>query len=165
MVAEGQQVVRQLQVQRVVVGLAILGFKGGALGAFWSTHSYRRRDPATLGRQGLLAAQRILPPGASAAADPGFYLPENFQFYGLQAAFNMRFEEDYTRAVRPYAMVSASRHSRLGAGYGLRLGLAGNVLGPDHLSLSWGMDKSGADSASSANGLTRNLSLSYRLHF
>ena len=135
------------------------------LGAFWSTHSYRRRDPATLGRQGLLAAQRILPPGASAAADPGFYLPENFQFYGLQAAFNMRFEEDYTRAVRPYAMVSASRHSRLGAGYGLRLGLAGNVLGPDHLSLSWGMDKSGADSASSANGLTRNLSLSYRLHF
>mgnify|MGYP002134564318 CR=1 FL=1 len=51
------------------------------------------------------------------------------------------------------------------AGYGLRLGLAGNVLGPDHLSLSWGMDKSGADSASSANGLTRNLSLSYRLHF
>jgi hypothetical protein len=53
----------------------------------------------------------------------------------------------------------------LGTGYGLRLGLAGNVLGSDHLSLSWGMDKSGADSASSANGLTHNLSLSYRLHF
>lgn len=135
------------------------------LGAFLSNHSYRRRDPATLGRQGLQAAERILPTGASAVTDTGFYLPENFQFYGLQATVNMRFEEDYTRAVRPYAMVSLTRHSRLGAGYSLRLGLAGNVLGSDHLSLSWGMDKSGADSSSSANRPTRNLSLSYRLHF
>lgn len=135
------------------------------LGAFWSNHSYRRRDPAALGGQGLLASQQILPPGANAADDPGFYLPESFQLYGLQVATNMRFEEDYTRAIRPYAMAGATWHSRLGAGYSLRLGLAGNVLGSDHLSLSWGMDKAGVDSASSANGMTRNLSVSYRLHF
>ncbi len=128
------------------------------VGAFWSTHSYSRRTD--LGGQGLRAAQRILPPGADApAAD--FYLPENFQFYGLQLSTNMRFEEDYTRALRPFAMVSLTGHSQLGAGYGLRLGMAGNVLGPDHLSLSWGMDKSGPASL----GSTRSLSLAYRLHF
>ena len=73
----------------------------------------------------------------------------------------MRFEQDHTRALRPFASVSLTRHSLLGAGYDLRLGLAGSVLGPDHLRLSFGLGKSGVQSL----GLTRVLELSYRLHF
>lgn len=130
------------------------------VGGFWSTHRYRQRDPDSLGAQGLQAAQRILPPGSDAPGR-GFYLPENFRFYGVHLSTNMRFEQEYTRALRPYAMVSRTWHSDLGPGYGLRLGVAGNVLGPDHLSLTWAMSKSGAQSL----GHTRSLQVNYRLHF
>ena len=134
-------------------------------GAFWSTHQFDRRPLSLLGQQGQDFLQRIAPAGLGSSLGPDYFVPDSFRFYGLRLSTNMRFEQDHTRALRPFASLSLTRHSQLGAGYDLRLGLAGSVLGPDHLSLSWGMDKSGADSASSANGLTRNLSLSYRLHF
>ena len=90
-----------------------------------------------------------------------YFLPESFQFYGLRMSTNMRYEQDYTRALRPYASLSLTRHSLLGAGYDLRLGLAGSWLGADHLRLGFGLGKSGVQSL----GLTRLLEMSYRLHF
>ena len=129
-------------------------------GAFWSNHRFERRHPMFLGQQGLDFQQRFLPAGAGAMGID-YFLPESFQFYGLRLSTNMRYEQDYTRALRPYASVSLTRHSQLGMGYDLRLGLAGNMLGPDHLRLSLGLGKSGVQSL----GLTRLLDLSYRLHF
>ena len=129
-------------------------------GAFWSNHRFERRHPMFLGQQGLDFQQRFLPPGVGAMGMDTF-LPESFQYYGLRASTNMRYEQDYTRALRPYASVSLTRHSLLGMGYDLHLGLAGSVLGPDHLRLSFGLSKSGVQSL----GLIRLLDLSYRLHF
>lgn len=129
-------------------------------GAFWSTHRFERRHPFFLGPQGQDFMQRLAPTGVTSLG-LDYFLPESFQFYGLRLSTNMRFEQEHTRALRPFASLSLTRHSLLGPGYDLRLGLAGNVLGPDHLRLSFGLSKSGVQSL----GLTRLLELSYRHHF
>ncbi|HQQ69984.1 MAG TPA: hypothetical protein PLL92_06685, partial [Alicycliphilus sp.] len=129
-------------------------------GAFWSNHRFERRHPFFLGQEGLELQQRFVPPSAGNMG-MDYFLPQSFQFYGLRLSSNMRYEQDYTRALRPYANVSLTRHSQLGAGYDLRLGLAGSVLGADHLRLGFGLAKSGVQSL----GLTRLLEMSYRLHF
>ena len=128
-------------------------------GAFWSTHDFKRKDLSDLGPrdQGF---RRYLPAQVQAPG-PDYFLPERFRFYGVQISTNMRHAQEYTRAWQPFASVSRTWHSRQGPGYGLRLGLAGSLLGADHLSLSWGMDKSGLQSQSP----TRTLQLNYRLHF
>lgn len=130
------------------------------LGAFWSNHRFERRHPFFLGQQGLEFQQRFVPPGVGSMG-MDYFLPQSFQFYGLRMSTNMRYEQDYTRALRPYASLSLTRHSLLGAGYDLRLGLAGSWLGADHLRLGFGLGKSGVQSL----GLTRLLEMSYRLHF
>ena len=84
-----------------------------------------------------------------------------FSFYGIQLTTNMRFERDYTRAMRPFAAIARTWHSQQGPGYSVRLGLAGSVLGTDHLSLLWSVGKSGAQSL----GLTREIQLIYRNHY
>lgn len=129
------------------------------MGAFWSSHSYDRHNP-----QGLSGADRAftryLPPGIT-NVDRGYLLPDNFQFYGVQLTTNLRFERDYIRALLPLASLAHTWHSRQGAGYSLRLGLAGSVLGADHLSLIWGLGKSGAQTP----GLSQEVQLNYRYHF
>jgi len=130
------------------------------VGAFWSSHRFERRYPFYLGDQGARFQQRFVPPGGG---DMGidYFLPGNFRFYGVRLSTNMAYEQDYTRAIRPYASVSRTWHSELGVGYDLRLGVAGSVLGGDHLSLTWGIAKSGIQSL----GFTRNVQLTYQLRF
>ncbi|GAA4420085.1 tetratricopeptide repeat protein [Acidovorax lacteus] len=128
-------------------------------GAFGSYHQFRRTDPASLGPIDQ-AYRRLLPP-ESGPTDPGYFLPESFGYYGLQASTNVRYETEYSRALQPFAAVSRTWHTQLGPGYGLRLGLAGSVLGPDHLSIRWAIGKSGLQSL----GSTRDLQVTYRLHF
>jgi len=128
-------------------------------GVFWSNHSYNRRDPVGLSGADL-AFTRYLPPSVTEVGE-GYFLPENFSFYGLQVSTNMRFERDYTRAFLPYASVARTWHSKQGAGYSLRLGLAGSVLGGDHLNLSWGLVRGGTQTP----GLNREIQLNYRKHY
>ena len=127
--------------------------------AFWSQHDYRRNDPASLSGRDLLY-QQYLPPGVT-DVDSGYFLPDNFRFYGLQVSTNTRFQRDYTRAVLPYASIARTWHSRQGAGYNLQLGLSGSVLGGDHLNLGWNLVRGGTQT----QGLSRELQLRYRLHF
>ncbi|WCM92363.1 tetratricopeptide repeat protein [Acidovorax sp. NCPPB 2350] len=127
-------------------------------GAFWSYHDYSRRDIFSLAPRDQEFRRYLLP---GVLPGPDYLLPESFSFYGLQISTNMRYEEEYTRALQPYASVSRTWHSRLGPGYELRLGMAGSVLGSDHLGLTWGMGKSGLQ----LQGLTRSLLFTYRLHF
>lgn len=127
--------------------------------AFWSAHAYQRNtlaglDPIAMGVPGLLQPD-------TTELGPNYFLPDNFRFYGVELSTNTRYAQDYTRALRPYASISRTWHSQLGPGYGIRLGVAGSVLGADHLSLSWGQFKSGVQ----AQGITRALHLTYRLHF
>ena len=128
-------------------------------GAFWSTHAYRRRDLSGLGARDLAFRQFL--PDNTPDVGPDYFLPENFRFYGVRLSTNLRYEQEYTRALQPFASVSLTRHSSLGTGYGVRLGLATSVWGADHLSLTFGLDKSGLQTP----GSTRDLQLRYRLHF
>jgi len=128
------------------------------ISAFWSTHRFNREasysDPA-------LAP--LLPTGMASvsALQPAFFLPDNFDFYGLRLSTDMRYERQYTRALRPYGSLAGTWHSALGAGYDLRLGVAGSLLGADHFSLTWGQSKAGVQTG----GRTRDLNFNYRLHY
>jgi hypothetical protein len=122
--------------------------------AFGSYHAYRINTQA----QGWPVVD-FLPPGA--LEGPRSFVPRSFGFYGIEAASNMRLELEHTRALQPYASISRTWHTRLGSGYGIRLGMAGSVLGADHFSLTWGMGKSGPQS----QDRSRDLQLRYRLHF
>ena len=63
-----------------------------------------------------------------AIADPSILINKMLLFRGnVQLATNMRFEEEYSRKLRPYAAITATRHSRYGAGYSLRLGVATSI--------------------------------------
>ncbi|SFD33502.1 tetratricopeptide repeat protein [Paracidovorax konjaci] len=128
-------------------------------GAFWSHHDFSRNDLAALSPRDQEYRRYLLPgliPG------PDYFIPDSFSYYGLQVSTNMRYEEEYTRGLRPYASVSRTWHSLLGPGYELRVGVAGSVLGSDHLGLTWGTGKSGLQLQ---QGITRSLLFSYRLHF
>jgi polysaccharide biosynthesis protein PelB len=133
--------------------------------AFWSTHRYGHKADAEGIRQKDSAVGALmpiqLPPPDNIDIAPDYFLPDNFNFYGIRLATDVRYETQYTRAIRPFGSVSATRHSNLGSGYDLRLGIAGSVLGADHLSLSWGLGKSGPQSGS----LARELQLNYRMHY
>ncbi len=128
------------------------------IGAFWSTHRFNREpaysDPA-------LAP--LLPIGVAGVGDlqASFFLPDNFDFYGLRLTTDMRYEEQYTRALRPYGSIASTWHSQFGAGYDVRLGLAGSLFGSDHFSLTWGQTKAGLQTGD----LTRELTFNYRLHY
>jgi hypothetical protein len=128
-------------------------------GAFWSRHDFSRNDIFSLSPRDQ-EFRRYLLPGIEPGQD--YFLPESFSYYGLQVSTNMRYEEEYSRTLRPYASASRTWHSRLGPGYELRVGVAGSVIGGDHLGLTWGMSKSGLQLQ---QGLNRNLAFSYRLHF
>ncbi|CAB5665580.1 Uncharacterised protein [Delftia tsuruhatensis] len=127
-------------------------------GAFTSWHRYSRNDPALL--QGRDAAiLRYLPPGS----DPGidYLLPRSFRFSGLQMMVNSGYEQQYTRALRPYASLALTHHSINGAGYELGMGLATSLFGADHLALGLNFSRSGLNTV----GNTRELLLTYRLHY
>ena len=130
-------------------------------GAFWSHHAYRTNDPAGLTGADR-AFMRYLPPDTGTVG-PTYFLPENFSFYGIQMSTNTRFERDYSRAMRPFGAIARTWHSRQGPGYSLRLGVAGSLLGTDHLSLLWGIGKSRAQAQ--ATGISREIQLNYRNHY
>jgi hypothetical protein len=74
---------------------------------------------------------------------------------------NTGYEQQYTRALRPYASLALTNHSINGAGYELGLGLATSLFGADHLALGLNLSKSGINTV----GNTRELLLTYRLHY
>ena len=84
---------------------------------FWSQHRYSQKsyvnDPQ-------LAP--LFPAGEYSPSSVGtFFVPTNFNFKGIRLATDMNFEEDYTRAWRPYASIARTWHSDEGPGYDLCL--------------------------------------------
>ena len=125
---------------------------------FWSHHRYSRRSNINDPR-----LRPLLPTDADDAADIGadFFVPNGYIFKGIRLSTDMNFEEDYTRAWRPYASVARTWHSTEGPGYDLAAGIAGSVYGADHLGIGWRMSSGGTRS----DGLVREFGLNYRLHF
>ena len=127
-------------------------------GAFTSWHRYSRTDPALLqGRDAAILG--YLPAFNDPTID--YLLPRSFRFSGLQMMFNTGYEQQYTRALRPYASLALTHHSINGAGYELGMGLATSLFGADHLALGLNLSKSGINTV----GNTRELLLTYRLHY
>ena len=128
------------------------------IGGFWSKHRYSRRDPSNLNGRDREFIRYL--PNPSDDIGPDYFLPNNFQFYGVQLQTNMRFEEEYTRKLQPFARVARTWHSEQGPGYSLQFGLAGSIWGADHFSLKGGLVKSG----STTTGLTREIQILYRIY-
>lgn len=126
--------------------------------AFTSWHRYSRNNPGELSGRDA-AVLRYLPPGSDAGID--YLLPGNFRFSGVRISANMPYAQEYSRALRPFASLALTHHSINGAGYDLSFGLATSVLGADHLMLGLNFSKSGVNTT----GTTRELQLTYRLHY
>ena len=127
--------------------------------AFWTNNQFERKPELSGFSQKDLGVLRYFPDNFTPG--PGFFLPDSFNFYGLRVSTDMRYEQEYTRAIRPFASLASTWHSQLGGGYDIRLGVAGSVLGADHFALNWGIAKSGMQTS----GLTRELLFTYRIHY
>lgn len=124
---------------------------------FWSDHRFGRRDGAADAR--LLP---LLPAGSGlTAVGTDFFIPDSFRFYGLRLSTDVRFQQEYTRAWRPYATVSRTWNTLSGSGYDIDAGIAGSVVGADHLRLGWRLVRAGV----STGGFVREIVLTYRLHY
>jgi len=127
--------------------------------AFLSNHQYDRKSDLSRFNAPNAAITRLFPDNFTLT--PGYFLPDDFSFAGLRVSSDVRYEKEYTRATRPFGSLAGTWHSSLGAGYDLRLGIAGSVLGADHLALSLGLSKSGMQ----LGGQVRDLQLTYRIHY
>ena len=88
-------------------------------------------------------------------------LPDSYLFQGLQVAINARHRHGFQRALVPYAAFDFNHVSGRGVGYGVALGLSGQVLGADQLSFGVQFDKGGEGEAGRSNALF----LEYQLYF
>ena len=128
--------------------------------AFWSNHQYfnREYDLGGFDRQDLKIV-RLLPEGFTPG--PDYFLPANFSFYGVRVSTDVRYQREYTRALRPFGSVAGTYHTSFGAGYDVFLGIAGSIFGTDHFALSGGISQSGLQTG----GLVKGLAFTYRIHF
>lgn len=104
-------------------------------------------------------ARSINPAGT--VPDGSFFLPPSFGFYTAAIGFGQVLRETYSRGVRPFADASVSYNTVIGTGYGVLAGLAGSVLGADHLAFGVVRARGGA----TANTDYAEIFLRYRLHF
>lgn len=105
----------------------------------------------------------------AAGTDPvRYFVPEGSTTWGACVDFGenlqgQNLQEIYTRAVRPFMEWCALDNSRNGGGYSGTIGLAGSLVGPDHLQLRLEQNEGGVGSTNGS--LTRSWSLRYRYYF
>ena len=99
--------------------------------------------------------------------DPvGYFIPQSSSTLGACAGVGgnlsgLSLQEDYSRAWRPYGNSCITENSVVGQGYLATLGLAGPVLGADHLRFEWHGSKANAPGGASMH----TLSIRYRHYF
>ncbi|MDD3353223.1 tetratricopeptide repeat protein [Zoogloea sp.] len=98
---------------------------------------------------------------ATTRLDATALAPQGFTLYGARLSSNLRLATDYTRAPRPFWSVGLLRNSVVGTGYDYALGVAGSLLGNDHLSAGFREDKGGTGTFAR----TRQFSLHYRYYY
>ncbi|MHA7684185.1 tetratricopeptide repeat protein [Cupriavidus sp. PET2-C1] len=86
-------------------------------------------------RGGTLGSKLATLVPTDAQATPGFYMPQGFTQAGVTFGFGTELIDDYTRKWRPFAEIGLLHDTRAGQNFRAQLGLAGKVLGNDHLSM------------------------------
>ena len=109
----------------------------------------------------VLAQAAELDPEPAAQLLQDNFVPRNYTNFGLRVSTGVLVRTEYTRALRPFASAGLNRNSVSGNGYSLLLGFAGSIVGSDHFQFGFQLDKGG----SGAFDRTREIGLSYRLHF
>lgn len=109
---------------------------------FWNLNRFRRATPSDDSRSEAIAAHL---PGDTPASDRvASLMPASYAFYGLRLSHGMSREDAWTRAWQPYGALALTWNTDAGAGYGLALGVAGRLLGSDHLTIGLSTDKGGS---------------------
>lgn len=78
--------------------------------------------------------QALVPAGIIPASD--FFVPRSDGEALLQLGFGQAFAEDYTHEWKPFVQVNTAFSTFSGLGYGFYAGIAGSVVGRDHLALT-----------------------------
>ncbi|WP_424192366.1 tetratricopeptide repeat protein [Ampullimonas aquatilis] len=78
----------------------------------------------------------------STTISPNLFVPRGYTQFGLSLSSGDNLNQDYTRALRPFASAGISHNNVTGKGYNLRAGLATSIVGTDHLAIF--MSKSSA---------------------
>jgi polysaccharide biosynthesis protein PelB len=89
----------------------------------------------------------------------GYFVPDSFALHGIGLSAGLAQRDAYTRAWRPFADLSLTTHSQLGAGYAATVGVAGRLTGSDQLLLQFSTTRAGS------SGDARTLGLRYVLPF
>lgn len=129
------------------------------------TYSSTNNGPALLAHLPTALSTSV----TAAGIDPvRYFIPESSTTGGGCLDFGenvagQNIQQTYTRAIRPFMELCALDHSRTGNGYSGAIGMAGSVLGPDHLSLRLEQNEGGVGSV--GGSLTRAWTLRYRYYF
>ena len=100
---------------------------------------------------------RLTPDGSRPGS--AFFVPDSFALHGVGLSAGLGARDAWTRAWRPFVDLSATTHSRFGAGWSATVGAAGRVTGSDQLLIQYSATRAGS------GGDARVLGLRYVLPF
>ncbi|HSD40174.1 MAG TPA: tetratricopeptide repeat protein [Rhodocyclaceae bacterium] len=126
------------------------------LEVFWNFNHFSSKAPFDESPQ-LDEVAGHLPGDGSASERVATLIPQSYNFYGLRLSTEMARQTTYTRAFRPFGTVAYTYNTQLGTGYSFGFGLAGSVLGNDHLAAGIYSEKGGSHGVSN--------STTYGLHY
>jgi hypothetical protein len=161
---------------RVSLRAAQFGLQGGgtlghALGLEWEAgHVLRGAAPdlsvRVFGNYTRYRRTDSLLPAWTAGLTPdgsqpgsGYFVPDSFALHGIGLSAGLSQRDTYNRAWRPFADLSLTTHSRLGAGYAATVGATGRLTGNDQLLVQFSTTRAGT------SGDVRALGLRYVLPF
>lgn len=104
-------------------------------------------------------AASVIPSGQASLTS--FFLPRSNVRYGITFGFGQAYRETYTHPWRPFATVDLYNNNRFGFGNTIDIGIAGHVIGRDHLAIYY--DRS--TSFEAANQVDYTFGVSYQYYF
>jgi hypothetical protein len=124
----------------------------------WNIRLVAERGTFSAGNNAVASLSRLLPVGNVAQASD--FLPENVDQYGFMTGFGTDYETNYTRAWRPYLDVGLMHDSNQGWGPQVSLGVAGSIMGNDHVRIYYSHEAVAGSGAS-----VTQIGVSYRLYY
>lgn len=104
-------------------------------------------------------AATLVPAGT--AADAAFFMPDDYNLYGVYAAWGDTYRDRYSHAIRPFGQVGVTHNTLSGTGYNVVFGAGGSLLGRDHLALVFSQVRGG----NGVNERVREIGMRYQYFF